>query len=189
MYSWILAASLLPGNGFFMFPIFLGGTLLRKRRYYYEAMLLLVWTIAYNPWLKSIWKIPLPPTVKSNTWAFPSGHMHVAMAFFGYLAWNIKSPVVRGLILFLTIFQGWGLVVNGFHYPIDVMGAIGFGALTIVLWQYAAGKLPRPQLYTILASLALLTLALKNPAHDREDFFAAFFLRTINSFCLFNKGI
>lgn len=94
---------------------------------------LLLLTLILNPYLKSIWQVPLPVHL-GDGWAFPSGHMQVACAFYGWMAW--KTPVLwfRLLIFCLLGGVGWSLIHGGFHTLTDVLGGVFFAVLTIGIY-------------------------------------------------------
>lgn len=90
----------------------------------------------FSLYLKSIWQEPLPLWIKSDTWAFPSGHMLFTVSFYGWMAFELRKKwlgICAGLII---VGVAWALMHFGYHGPRDIWGAIGFGALTLVAYYF-----------------------------------------------------
>lgn len=108
--------------------IFIGFICLDEK-IYGKTLILLLFTMTYNVYLKSLWQIPLP--VPLEGWAFPSGHMHSAVIFWGSLALAYRKLWLSALIAFLLALGGYGLIHSIYHYPIDIVGALTFGCATL----------------------------------------------------------
>lgn len=109
------------------------GFLLGREAVFGRALFLLLFTMIYNVYLKSIWQMPLPPPLEG--WAFPSGHMHSAVVFWGWLAIEYRKIWYAELTFFLLCLIGYGIVYHGYHYPIDILGAVAFGSISLVLYS------------------------------------------------------
>lgn len=124
------------GLAFSHTPILAGflvlGLLSKHREKFAKAAFLTLFTIVYNLYLKSLWQMPLPPPAEG--WAFPSGHMHSAFVFWGWLAIEFGKIWFYEIVFFILTLVGYGLVQQGYHYPIDVFASVGFGSLSIVLY-------------------------------------------------------
>ncbi|MFO1257137.1 MAG: hypothetical protein U1E78_01750 [Gammaproteobacteria bacterium] len=120
---------------FTMILIVIIGYLLINEAIFAKALMLLLFTMVYNTFLKAHWQIPLPPASGLEGWAFPSGHMHSAFVFWGWLAFDSKNRYLMALIFVLLSFTGFGLVHRGYHYPLDIVGAVCFGAVTLTIFH------------------------------------------------------
>lgn len=146
---------------FFSQPIVLAsivlvGFLNRHEALFGKTLLILLFTMIYNVYLKSVWQIPLPPPLEG--WAFPSGHMHSAVVFWGALALQLQRRWFSLLVCGMLTMAGYGLVYHGYHYPIDIAGAIGFGTLTLIIYQFAQKQpLFKQQPYRLGIMLAVLS--------------------------------
>lgn len=110
------------------------GFLAVNEKIYGKALFLLLFTMIYNYYLKSLWQVPLPPPLEG--WAFPSGHMHSAVVFWGWLAYQYRNFIFSALAALILCLVGYSLVYNGYHYPIDTLGALGFGSLSLIIYAY-----------------------------------------------------
>lgn len=145
--------------------IFLLGYLTPQRKIFVWALSLLLFTMVYNLSLKYTWQIPLPPSLDKQGYAFPSGHMHTAVTFYGTLAYGLRRyfrwlPYIAAII-FAGI--GWALVFRGYHYPSDIWGSLAFGCLSlIVFFELAAFSLFSKRMWVLpfMLSLAALTIYL-----------------------------
>ncbi|MBS0287635.1 MAG: hypothetical protein JSR17_10085 [Proteobacteria bacterium] len=108
------------------------GLLSKHREKFARAAFLTLFTIIYNLYLKSLWQMPLPPPLEG--WAFPSGHMHSAVVFWGWLAIEFNKVWFYEIVFFILTFVGYGLVQQGYHYPVDVLASVGFGSVSILLY-------------------------------------------------------
>jgi hypothetical protein len=104
-----------------------------------RTVLLLSFTIIYNLGLKSIWQIPLLPPLEG--WAFPSGHMHAAVVFWGWLAIEVHRAWFTKIVLLFLCIISYGLIYYFYHYPIDVVGAAAFGSFSLFLF-WILNRLP-----------------------------------------------
>lgn len=128
---------------FFSQPIVLASVVLvgflnRNEAIFGRTLLLLLFTMVYNVFLKSIWQIPLPPPLEG--WAFPSGHMHSAVVFWGGLAIEYRRFWFSALVVFILCLSGYGLIYHGYHYPIDIVGAVGFGSLSLFIFHLCKNR-------------------------------------------------
>ncbi len=146
-----------------LFTIIVLGLLSFDRKIFARTLLLLLFTMIYNVYLKALWHMPLPAHMEG--WAFPSGHMHGAFVFWGWLAVEYRKFWFSALVFLILCFVGYGLVYSGFHYPIDILGAAFFGSLSI-LGYYFLNKISyfkeKPErlgfFFIILASILIVLL-------------------------------
>jgi len=169
MLELIAKTGLLFSQPIVLASIVLVGFLNRNEAVFGRTLLILLFTMIYNVYLKSIWQMPLPAPLEG--WAFPSGHMHSAMVFWGALALEYKGFWPKGLVLLILCMSGFGLVFSGYHYPIDILGAVAFGSVTLTihhfLQQQTVLKEQPYRLGTLLIPLATV-LILLTPAEARK---------------------
>jgi membrane-associated phospholipid phosphatase len=120
-----------------LIPVFILGFTLHKRMVFGHAFFLLLITIIFNAVLKSIFQVPLSPSVGKEGFAFPSGHMQASVAFYGWLIYSFSSLFLRILLLLLLGSIGWSLVYFSYHNWIDILGAVTFALLTLFSYQRA----------------------------------------------------
>ena len=95
------------------------------------ACLLILFTMIFNTFLKSLFLVPLNPSIGKEGFAFPSGHMQVSVAFYGWLLWVYPYWTIRSFILLILAGIGYGLIQQGYHNFSDVAAASAVGALTV----------------------------------------------------------
>lgn len=119
---------------FSMDPLLAGaiilGYLWGNEKIFARAAFLLAFTMIYNMLLKSIWQVPLLFPLEG--WAFPSGHMHCAVIFWGYFACIVRQFLFSAFVFLILCLDGYALVYYGYHYPMDILGAVAFGSLSLL---------------------------------------------------------
>lgn len=118
-----------------MIPIIVIGLLSTRKKIFAHAMVLLTFTLIYNTLLKDIFKVPLYPWLHEG-YAFPSGHMHTAVVFYGWLLIHSKNSLKIPL-LGIIAGVGWALIFERFHDLFDVAGAFLFGIPTLMAYTAA----------------------------------------------------
>src|SRR5262245_61871329 len=79
------------------------GYLLIDRKVFGQVIIIVAFTLVFNRYLKSVFQVPLPPSLGKSGWAFPSGHMQLAFAMWGWIAWNYRYKWLWILLgIFLT---------------------------------------------------------------------------------------
>jgi hypothetical protein len=112
------------------------GLVFIDRRIFLRALSILLFSMVFNAFLKSFFKIPLKAHFKSNWYAFPSGHANAATTFYGYLLHRFKNPWLT--LIGVTLIMGvcWALVHNHYHDWMDVTAAVGFSTLLIFIFHW-----------------------------------------------------
>lgn len=127
------------GHITFIFPIVLVCIIFGRREIYAKATCFLLWVMIFNTLLKHVFKVPLFPHLGTG-YAFPSGHMHAAAAFYGYILYKTDSKLLKiGLFTLLGCF-GFSLIHCHFHDLMDVMGAVGFAVSEFVIYHVISTK-------------------------------------------------
>ncbi|MDR1551237.1 MAG: hypothetical protein LBS14_00970 [Holosporaceae bacterium] len=122
------------GNSYGIVLILVFGILSHQRKHCEIAAGLMCFVIIFNTLLKELFKIPQSSHLGEG-YAFPSGHMHVAMVFYGYVFRVVKDGRIRlAIAVFLGTF-GWALVHCRYHDWFDVLGAIAFGLVELVIYH------------------------------------------------------
>jgi hypothetical protein len=96
-----------------------------------NACLIILFTMIFNMFLKSLFLVPLNPSIGKEGFAFPSGHMQVSVVFYGWLFWAYPYWGIQGLILLILTGLGYGLIQQGYHNFNDVFAATVIGILTV----------------------------------------------------------
>jgi membrane-associated phospholipid phosphatase len=125
----LLITGLLTGGGFFI-----KAPSSQRRMLWGNICLLVLFTMIYNLFLKSLFLVPLNPALGIKGFAFPSGHMHVSAVLYGALFLAYPYLFLRIIFLIILAGIGYGLVYEGYHTFIDVAGAVGFALITLYLF-------------------------------------------------------
>lgn len=135
------------------------------KKIFTRGLFILFFTMILSQYLKSIWQIPLAPHLGEG-WAYPSGHMQTAVAFYGWLAYEFRNRWVTLCVLGGLIGIGWALVYKGYHSVDDVLAGVLFGAATVGVYACLCRLVPlrfqsKMGLFLTLLSLALALLTPK----------------------------
>jgi undecaprenyl-diphosphatase len=143
-------------------------TALYKRDTYAKALCLLAWVMIFNTLLKQLFKIPLMPHL-GNGYAFPSGHMHAAAVFYGYMLLGSRSRIAEALLTLILASLGWSLIYCHFHDMTDVLGAIAFATMEISVYQLLSTKFGNRVTAAISIITAILIMLCLNVIYRLES--------------------
>ncbi len=138
-------------------PIILIGYIWGKREIFHHALCILFTSILFNYALKVTFKIPLDPALNVIGYAFPSGHMHTSVAFYGWLMLNTRQSIYHTIIVLLLVFIGMSLIYFGYHNFIDILGA-GFFASILLLGYSHFVKLNKFRQFIVIITLNTILL-------------------------------
>lgn len=130
----LLMGGLLTGGGFFLKSPSRQGSV-----FWGHTCLLVLFTLIFNVFLKSLFLVPLNPALGIKGFAFPSGHMQVSTVLYGMLFQAYPHPLLRKILLIILSGIGYGLVQQGYHTLTDVVGAIAFAILTLYAFLKLTG--------------------------------------------------
>lgn len=86
-----------------------------------------------------IW-IARPGPLTDATGYYPSGHTATAMVAYGAVALLLAPYAARSsaaVAAVLTLATGAGLVLRGYHWPLDVLGSLALGGMLLLLMEAA----------------------------------------------------
>lgn len=118
---------------YLILPIVVIGMIFHRRDMYAKAICFLFWVVIANTLLKFLFN-PMVSHLGVG-YIFPSGHMHAAAAFYGFIFYKVDNKLVKVLISALIVFIGFSLVHFNFHNWIDVIGAVTFACVEIFLYH------------------------------------------------------
>jgi hypothetical protein len=127
-----------------------------------NACLLVLFSMIFSAFLKSLFQIPLNPALGIKGFAFPSGHMLVAVVFYGWLMCSYPIRQLRAAMTMILFGTSFGLIQQGYHNLWDVLGAVGFGMAVLYAFRQAyhlpliAHKPVRMAIILILLSFVLV---------------------------------
>lgn len=128
-----------------------------KRTPILRALFILLFSLIVSTFLKSFWKIPYQQA-NFIGYAFPSGHMQAAIAFWGWLAWEFQKPKFFLFVLILFPCIAFALIHLGFHTLFDVSGAIVFQFLILAFYALICNLLKKTNTALIGFVLALIAM-------------------------------
>ena len=107
--------------------------------------------------LKITFQIPLAASLGKQGFAFPSGHMQTASVFYGWIAWNVQSLLVRLLLIVIILGVGYSLVHFAYHNYYDVLAAFLVAALLLwCYWRASKKEGKKIRLLTIITATSCL---------------------------------
>lgn len=136
MLDTLARSFLLVTNEYIIVGILALGYMAGGRGLFGRTLLLLLFTMQLNPFLKAIFEVPLHPSLNKEGFGFPSGHFQSAAVLWLWLAWECRRRVVWLLASVFLLGCGWALVHFDYHYPVDVWAALGFAILTCVIFEW-----------------------------------------------------
>lgn len=116
--------------------ILLIGFMFINRALFFQTACLALLDLMVNVALKGTFKVPLSPLLHKIGYAFPSGHMQLAMVFYGWLALHLRYSFFRVITLLILIGVGAGLIHYDYHNLLEVSGGCLFGVLLIACFQW-----------------------------------------------------
>ena len=84
----------------------------------------------------------ISPLVEQGGYGFPSNHVILTVAVWGYLALYVRKRWVTLAVMLLVLAQMWGRVYAGVHFPHDVIGGLVLGAISLWLFVQALEYFP-----------------------------------------------
>lgn len=119
-------------SGLILLTMLVMGRLDQRRDLFYHLCFLILLSMIVNSFLKCLFQVPLKPHLGKPGWyAFPSGHMQLAVVFYGRLWWAFrKSKWAYGLLI-LLMGMGWAMVWKSYHDTKDVLGGIVVGVTLV----------------------------------------------------------
>lgn len=112
----------------------------KYKKQYLRALFLMLISMLVNANLKVIFKMPLPEWLHSAGYAFPSGHMQVAVVFWGWLMYEFASlrNLLAGTVLLAGV--GYWIVFFKYHSVFDICGAVPVGLAIVACYAYLIKK-------------------------------------------------
>lgn len=96
-----------------------------------NVIVLVLFTMIFNGFLKSIFLVPLNPALGIQGYAFPSGHMQVTTVCYGLLLQMYSHTYLRIILPLIIGGVGFGLIHEGYHNFTDVGCALLFGVASL----------------------------------------------------------
>lgn len=142
----------------FVVPLLVAGYLVVHREAFARTTLLLLLSLSINPFLKSLFEVPLQESLGKEGWALPSGHMQTAVVLWGWLAYEVKNRIFTCIVPLLWMGIGAGLIYFGYHTLADVTAAVLSGCLLIAGFRYLIQytRPTRVQLGALITALSTL---------------------------------
>lgn len=130
-HAWLILSIVLVAAGFKEIKLRF------ELRYFFEALVLMLFSILFNLFLKYSFAIPLSEErFGKGAFAFPSGHMLSVITFYGWLAYRYHSKLLY--ICVGILFSG--VIFNLFHFEYhlarDIVGAFFFGGILLGVYRY-----------------------------------------------------
>lgn len=146
-----------------MIPLSICGYIGHDRNKWGRVIYIISFSLIFSSFLKSIWQIPLAPFLKSDGWAFPSGHMFGACAFYLQISREMHKRWASNAVYVILLGVAFGLVQQKYHNIYDIAGAIVCAIIllffyNIVIKQELFQKRPDLLIIIILPIAIMLVL-------------------------------
>jgi membrane-associated phospholipid phosphatase len=131
----MLALELLtfPSSAYIIIPIYLGGLVSKKRRFYIVSLVIFFISTDLNMLLKEFFQMPLDQRLNlTHTYAFPSGHIQNTAVLWGSLALCYKSYTGYAIFVICLAINGLAVYLLGFHTILDILGAYYVAAIILL---------------------------------------------------------
>lgn len=190
MFDNLANVLLVFSHSIIIIPLMVLGFIWVDRRIFYHALCLILLSILVNSALKVSFQIPLPSSLGKEWFAFPSGHMQLSTVLYLWLAYKIPNTVLRLAIALLLTGIGLSLIHFGYHNFYDVLGAIVFALLLLLLYSLSSSRWPKviPWMVLVVASVLFTYIHIRY-AHRLDHVWIAYYalLGVILSEKLVNK--
>jgi undecaprenyl-diphosphatase len=147
------------GHKEILIPFFISGMIFHKREIYTRALCLFCIIMIFNTLLKNFFKIPLFPHLGPG-YAFPSGHMHAAVVFYGYILYRIKDYKIKTIIAISLCGLGFSLVYQRYHNLYDILGAIAFGVVELMICAHLEKRKKNLAAVALIFSIVIIGILL-----------------------------
>lgn len=116
-----------------------------------RLILALTTSYALGTMLKTQFSAPRPfhiapelisPLFDQDGYGFPSNHVLLAVAVWGYLASYLRNRWIHFAVTLLVVAQMWSRVYAGVHFLHDVIGGLIFGFIALWMFTQALRYLP-----------------------------------------------
>ena len=102
---------------------------------------IMTFVMIFNQFIKSKFQIPLNPELLSHGWAYPSGHTHMNIVFWGMLVFLTRKIWLVPVAFVALTSSFFGMVHFRFHTWEDIYGGICFGMSTILIFTMLYNRL------------------------------------------------
>jgi membrane-associated phospholipid phosphatase len=134
------------GYGGFLFLFMPLGYWLLSKNIFARVGLWLLLSALLNTYLKDLFQDPRPdPLFQLDaavglSYGFPSGHAQIAMVVWFWIAWEVRKTWMWILSLILVTGICFSRLYLGVHDMGDVLGGIGIGLLSLVIFIFVTSK-------------------------------------------------
>ncbi len=141
-----------------------------ERRVVLNTLIIALFGMVFNAYLKSVFQVPLNPEIGKIGWAYPSGHAMFDVVFWGALFIQTRKPWVLVLGLAISISGFFGMVYKRYHNWPEILGGVCSGGLVLTAFycwiRYNSSKIIVFALATLAIELALYIIFLQHAVLD-----------------------
>jgi undecaprenyl-diphosphatase len=160
--------------------VVVGVTMNYRREWFEKASCLVLFIVVFNSLLKNLFKVPLYPHLGTG-YAFPSGHMHVATAFYGYFLYCAQNRLIKSLFIVILGLLGLAMVHHNFHNWFDISGTVIFATVEIVTLHFLQKRCHTKTLATISIVMIILSFGILQVFYKTEIYM---WIAFCNFFCM-----
>ena len=121
-------------------PLVVLGYIWISRVVFEDAIILILMSMLFSFFLKTIFQVPLSPVLHQVGYAFPSGHMQLSVVLYGWLAFKTQLMLYRLVSIVLLVGIGLSLMHFGYHNIYDILGGVFFACVLMKFYQVVVFK-------------------------------------------------
>lgn len=155
----------------FVICLVLLGFFFHKKYPYGLALVIVTFSMIVNVFLKNYFQVPLNDWLKQDGFAFPSGHMQFACAFWLSLLWHFRNKYFAILTATIIAGEAYGLTYFNYHNLKDIIAAFLTAIIIVATIHLFSSKFPHfkrnPFPLALILSIisAILIIFIPNRSH------------------------
>jgi hypothetical protein len=156
LYDSVFLLGIKLSNSVFISIVLVIGYLFLHRDNFALLIILCLYSVTANSYLKEIWQIQLNHEVFKDTagWAFPSGHTQSIFLMWSYICWQYPKPWLWLRAIACFLFTECSIIYFQYHNFIEIIGGVLVAASLVLILQTI--RLLTPMRPPLIAAMILV---------------------------------